>query len=82
MLPMAKRLLIGAILAVVLWTVGPTPARAQEGPVPCYAFEQDGLGHWIATTPLSMNSPLGMIDIMPGHRVSVAAARMLDARCP
>jgi hypothetical protein len=77
----AKRLLIGGILAVVLWTVGPMSARAQEGPVPCYGFEQDALGHWIATTPLSMNSPLGMIDIMPGHRVSVSVARMLDARC-
>jgi hypothetical protein len=49
--------------------------------VPCYGFEQDALGHWIATTPLSMNSPLGMIDIMPGHRVSVSVARMLDSRC-
>jgi hypothetical protein len=79
---MIKWLLISGIIAVVLWTVRPMSARALEGPVPCYAFEQDALGHWIATTPLSLNSPLGMIDIMPGHRVSVAAARMLDARCP
>ena len=41
---------------------------SQELPVPCYAFQQDALGNWLATEPLSINTPLGLVDIMPGHR--------------
>lgn len=50
--------------------------------MPCNAFQQDALGNWIATEPLSMNTRVGMIDIMPGHRVSVPVANILNARCP
>jgi hypothetical protein len=37
------------------------------------------LDNWIATAPLSMNTPHGMSEIMPGHRVSVPVARILNA---
>ena len=57
-------------------------ARGKELNVPCYAFEQDELGNWIATEPLSMNTPVGMLEIMPWHPVSVLVANILNARCP
>jgi hypothetical protein len=76
-----SRLFVAGALIVVLCARGLAQANAQDSAVPCYAFEQDALGHWIATTPLAMNSPLGMIDIMPGQRVSVSAAKILNKRC-
>lgn len=57
-------------------------AHAQVVPVPCYAFQQDALGNWIATESVPMDIRNGTIDIMPGHAVSVPVANILDARCP
>ena len=51
-------------------------------PVPCYAFQQDALGNWIATEPVTVDLRNGTIDIMPGHQVSVPVANILNARCP
>jgi len=57
-------------------------AHAQVVVVPCYAFQQDALGNWIATEPVTMDVRSGTIDIMPGHRVSIPVANILNARCP
>jgi hypothetical protein len=75
-------LFIACALAFALSVGAVAPAMSQELPVPCYAFQQDALGNWLATEPLSINTPLGMVDIMPGHRVSVPVANILNARCP
>jgi hypothetical protein len=57
-----------------------TSAKAQDLPVPCYAFQRDFFGAWYATEPLSMNTRNGLVDIHPG-RVSVPIAEVLNARC-
>lgn len=75
-------LFIACALGIALCAGVVARAQAQELPVPCNAFQQDALGNWIATEPLSMNTRVGMIDIMPGHRVSVPVANILNARCP
>ena len=82
MVKLAESLFVASALAIAL-SAGVAPAaKAQELNVPCYAFEQDELGNWIATEPLSMNTPVGMLEIMPWHPVSVLVANILNARCP
>jgi hypothetical protein len=74
-----KRLRIASIVGLV---AGPTAlVQAQVLPVPCEAFQQDALGNWIATEQLSMETPAGILDIMPGHPVSARVAGILNARC-
>jgi hypothetical protein len=81
MVRLYEALFVACALAVAL-PVGLAPAaKAQELPVPCYAFDQDMLGNWIATEELSMYTPLGLLEIMPGHPVSVVVANILNARC-
>jgi hypothetical protein len=79
---LADQLFVACALAVALSAGAVAPGKAQELPVPCYAFQQDALGNWIATEALSMNTPVGTVDITPGHRVSVPVANILNARCP
>ena len=74
-------LFVAFVLAVALPAGLAPAAKAQELPVPCYAFDQDMFGNWIATEQLSMETPLGMLEIMPGHPVSVVVASILNARC-
>ena len=76
-----KALFIACAFAVALPAGLAPAAKAQELPVPCFAFEQDELGNWIATEQLSMETPIGMLEIMPGHPVSVTVADILNARC-
>jgi len=79
---LTKRLFVASGLAVTLSAALLVAASAQPVPVPCYAFQQDALGNWIATEPVTMDTRSGTIDIMPGHRVSVPVANLLNARCP
>ena len=82
MVKLPEPLFIACALALALSVGAVAPAMSQELPVPCYAFQQDALGNWLATEPLSINTPLGLVDIMPGHRVSVPVANILNVRCP
>ena len=77
-----KRMFVPSVLAIALSVALSATGSAQPVPVPCYAFQQDVLGNWIATEPVTMDTRSGTIDIMPGHRVSVPVANILDARCP
>ena len=79
---LAKRLFATCNLAVALSAALSATASAQPVPVPCYSFRQDALGSWMATEPVTMDTPSGTIDIMPGHRVSMPVADILNARCP
>ena len=72
---------VACALATGLSMLTVNPAKAQGLPVPCYAFQQDVLGNWVATEPLSMDTPVGLVDITPGHGVSVPVANILNARC-
>jgi len=81
MVKLPKTLFLAFILPVALLTGLAPAAKAQELPVPCYAFDQDMFGNWIATEQLSMETPIGMLEIMPGHPVSVVVANILNARC-
>jgi hypothetical protein len=74
---LSEPLFVACALAVAL----PAGLEAQELSVPCYAVEQDVLGNWIAIEQLSMSTSVGMLDIAPGHRVSVRVANILNARC-
>ena len=76
-----KALFLAFVLAVALAAGFAPAAKAQQLPVPCYAFDQDVFGNWIATEQLSMETPIGMLEIMPGHPVSVVVANILNARC-
>ena len=78
---LAGPLFVAGALVVALSVGVVAPAKTQELPVPCFAFEQDELGNWIATEQLSMETPIGMLEIMPGHPVSVTVADILNARC-
>ena len=57
-----------------------SPAAAQLA-APCAAFERDAIGAWNATEPLTIDTDIGLLDVMPGHPVSLRLARILDARC-
>ena len=75
----AFRLLIASIVGLIAGLT--TPVQAQVLPVPCRAFQQNALGNWVATEQLSINTPAGILDIMPGHPVSVRVAGILNAQC-
>ena len=77
-----KRLFVSSNLAVAVSLALSATTSAQPVPVPCYAFQEDALGNWIATEPVTMETRSGTIDIMPGHRVSIPVANILGARCP
>jgi len=69
-------------ISILVLTAGrTTAANAQELRVPCEAFQRDVLGNWSATEQVSMDSPIGIVDIMPGHPVSVPMANVLNSRC-
>jgi hypothetical protein len=44
-------------------------------------FQRDILGNWTATEQVSMQTPVGIVNIMPGHPVSVPVAKILNTRC-
>ena len=74
-----KRLVTASIVGLIAgFTI---QVHAQVLPVPCQAFQQDALGNWIATEQLSINTPAGILDIMPGHPVSARVAGILNAQC-
>ena len=56
------------------------PATAQLM-VPCDAFQRDQIGAWTATAPVTVDTNIGLLEIMPGHRVGLGVANILDARC-
>ena len=69
-------------ISILILTAGrTTAAKAQELRVPCEAFQRDVLGNWRAIEQVSMDSPIGIVDIMPGHPVSVPMANVLNTRC-
>ena len=82
MVKQRKALFVACASIVMLPAGGLVQGNAQELPVPCYAFEQDVLGNWIATESVTMDMRNGTIDIMPAHAVSVPVANILNARCP
>jgi hypothetical protein len=60
---------------------GPIFPSAAQLAAPCAAFERDAIGAWNATEPLTIDTDIGLLDIMPGHPVSMRLARILDAQC-
>ena len=76
MVSQAKHALLGLLVAVGLVS----PAAAQLA-TPCAAFQRDAIGAWNATEPVTVDSDIGLLDVMPGHPVSMRLARILDARC-
>ena len=76
MLSQAKHTLLGVLLAAGLIS----PAAAQLA-APCAAFQRDAIGAWNATEPLTVDTDIGLLDVMPGHPVSLRLARILDAQC-
>jgi hypothetical protein len=56
------------------------PAAAQVAS-PCAAFQRDAIGAWNATEPLTVDTDIGLLDVLPGHPISMRLARILDARC-
>ena len=72
----AKYALLGLLVAAGLVS----PAAAQLA-APCAAFERDAIGAWNATEPLTIDSDIGLLDVMPGHPISLRLARILDAQC-
>lgn len=75
-MPHAKHALLGLLFAAGLVS----PAAAQLAS-PCAAFERDRLGAWNATEPLTVETDIGLLDVLPGHAISMRLARILDARC-
>jgi hypothetical protein len=76
MVSQAKHALLGLLVAAGL--VSPAAALLAT---PCAAFERDAIGAWNATEPLTIDSDIGLLDVMPGHPVSLRLARILDAQC-
>jgi hypothetical protein len=76
MISQAKHALLGLLVAVGLVS----PAAAQLA-TPCAAFQRDAIGAWNATEPVTVDSDIGLLDVMPGHPVSLRLARILDAQC-
>ena len=56
------------------------PAAAQLA-TPCAAFQRDAIGAWNATEPLTVETDIGLLDVLPGHPISLRLARLLDVRC-
>jgi hypothetical protein len=69
-----------AVLGFLLAATPGLPAAAQLAS-PCAAFQRDAIGAWNATEPLTIDSDIGLLDVMPGHPVSLRLARILDAQC-
>ena len=42
---------------------------------------EDAIGAWNATEPLTIDTDIGLLDVLPGHPISMRLARLLDARC-
>jgi hypothetical protein len=76
MTPHAKHALLGLLFAAGLVC----PAVAQVAS-PCAAFQRDAIGAWNATEPLTVETDIGLLDVLPGHPISMRLARILDARC-
>jgi hypothetical protein len=72
----AKSIVLGVILAAGL----AFPAMAQLD-LPCDSFERDDNGVWYATQPVTVGTAIGLIEVMPGHPVSVEVENVLDAVC-
>ncbi len=72
----AKSTVLGMILAV-----GLVFAALAQLEVPCAAFERDADGAWNATQQVTVDTAIGLVDVMPGHPVSVEVANILDAAC-
>jgi hypothetical protein len=73
----AKYAVLGLLLAAGL----ASPAAAQLA-FRCDVFQRDALGAWNATEPVTVDTHMGLVDIMPGHHVSTTVARILDRECP
>ena len=73
---LATHALLGMVLAAGLTL----PARAQLN-LPCDEFYRDASGAWNAAAPVTVDTRIGLLDIMPGHPVGIAVAGLLDARC-
>jgi len=56
------------------------PARAQLD-LPCDEFERTDSGVWYATQQVTVGTAIGLVEVMPGHPVSVEVASVLDAVC-
>jgi hypothetical protein len=76
MVSQAKHALLALLVAAGLVS----PAAAQLA-APCAAFQRDAIGAWNATEPLTIDSDIGLLDVMPGHPISMRLARILDAQC-
>ena len=71
----AKSTVLGVILAAGL----AFPAMAQLD-LPCEAFARDDDGTWYATQQVTVDTAIGLVDVMPGP-VSLEVATVLDAVC-
>jgi len=69
-----------ALLGFLLAAAPGFPAAAQVAP-PCAAFQRDAMGAWNATEPLTVDTDIGLLDVLLGHPISMRLARILDARC-
>jgi len=49
--------------------------------LPCAAFEQDDDGVWYATRQVTVGTELGLLEVMPGHALSLEVADVLNAVC-
>jgi hypothetical protein len=72
----ARSTVLGMILAAGL----AFPAMAQLD-VPCGAFERDEDGAWNATQQVTVDTAIGLVDVMPENPVSLEVANVLDAVC-
>jgi len=72
----AKSTVLGVVLAAGLVF----PAMAQLD-VPCNAFARDNSGAWNATDQVTVDTRIGLVDVMPGHPVGTDVADVLDANC-
>jgi hypothetical protein len=69
-----------ALLGLLFSAALVSPALAQLAS-PCPAFERDGIGAWNATEPVTVDTDIGLVDVMPGHPVNIRVARILDGLC-
>jgi hypothetical protein len=81
MLYLSNWLNLVRVAIFVLISGASTAARTQEIQVRCDVFQRDILGNWTATEQVSMEIPVGTVNIIPGHSVSVPVANVLNTRC-
>jgi hypothetical protein len=81
MLNLSNWLHLVRVVILILIAGASTAARGQEIQVRCDVFQRDILGNWTATEQVSMEIPVGTVNIMPGHPVSVPVAKVLNTRC-